>query len=98
MKPETLTLENPFTRMAQRMGLSETRAAGLLGVPVHTYRKWASGQRTPSASAYRVLDLLALMETLAPDLLAALVPIDEPPKRPRGRPAGKKPAGAETPL
>jgi len=80
--------ENPFSRMATRLALDETRAAGLMGVPVHTWRKWSTGQRQASASAYRVLDLIALMETMAPDMLAALIPAAVPaaPRR-RGRPA-----------
>ena len=45
------TTENPFARMAARLGLDETRAAGLMGVPVYTWRKWATGQRQASASA-----------------------------------------------
>lgn len=90
----TTTTENPFARMAARLGLDETRAAGLMGVPVYTWRKWASGQRQASASAYRVLELLAMMEALAPDLLAALVPV--PTVKPAR--AGRKPKMEKGPL
>lgn len=88
------TTENPFVRLAARLGLDETRAAGLMGVPVYTWRKWASGQRQASASAYRVLELLAMMEALAPDLLAALVPV--PTVKPAR--AGRKPKIEKGPL
>ena len=90
------TTENPFTLMAARLGLDETRAAGLMGVPVYTWRKWASGQRQASASAYRVLELLAMMEALAPDLLAALVPVATvKPARSRKKSPGKSDAHVE---
>lgn len=57
-----------------RRGLCETRAAGLLGVPVFTLRKWLAGQRAPSASAVRLLGVLGALEALAPALLEALEP------------------------
>lgn len=96
MTTETTTTENPFARLAARLGLDETRAAGLMGVPVYTWRKWASGQRQASASAYRVLDLLAMMEALAPDLLAALVPVATvKPARSRKKSPGKSDAHVE---
>lgn len=57
-----------------RRGLCETRAAGLLGVPVYTLRKWIAGQRAPSAAAVRLLGVLGALEALAPALLEALEP------------------------
>lgn len=72
-----------------RRGLDETRAAGLLGVPVFTLRKWTAGIRAPSAAAVRLLDVLVTLDTLAPALLDALTPPASAPKRPRGRPKTK---------
>ena len=57
-----------------RHNLCETQAAGLLGVPVFTLKKWTSAQRAPSASAVRLLEVLGLLEAVAPALLAALTP------------------------
>jgi len=71
----------------ERQALSDTRAAGLLGVPVFTLRKWTSGQRAPSAAAVRLLSVLGTLEALAPDVLAALTP-----------PEGSKPPRAKKPL
>ena len=75
-----------------RRGLSETRAADLLGVPVFTLRKWTAGQRAPSASAVRLLGVLGMLEALAPALLGALepapgpaTPAAEPAPAPTGR-------------
>jgi hypothetical protein len=61
-----------------RRGLSEARAADLLGVPVFTLRKWTAGQRAPSAAAIRLLEVLGMLEALAPALLGALEPAPEP--------------------
>lgn len=57
-----------------RLNLTETQGADYLGVPVHTLRKWSAGTRTPSAVAVRLLDVLDLLETLAPALHAGLLP------------------------
>ena len=70
-----------------RLALSEARAAGLLGVPVFTLRKWAAGQRAPSAAAVQLLAVLGTLEAIAPDVLAALTPPDAAaPTRGAGRP------------
>lgn len=74
--------------MMQRQALSEARAAGLLGVPVYTLRKWTAGQRAPSAAAVQLLAVLGTLEALAPAVLAALMPAPDattPPKS-AGRP------------
>jgi DNA-binding transcriptional regulator YiaG len=57
-----------------RHSLDKVQTAALLGVPVYTLRHWLAGTRHPTASAVRLLFVLCLVETLAPDLLAALVP------------------------
>ena len=63
--------------MIERLALTDTRAAGLLGVPVFTLRKWIAGQRAPSAAAVRLLAVLGTLEALAPNVLAALTPPPE---------------------
>ena len=73
--------------MIERLALTDTRAAGLLGVPVFTLRKWIAGQRAPSAAAVRLLAVLGTLEALAPNVLAALTPPpDAAPTRGAGRP------------
>jgi DNA-binding transcriptional regulator YiaG len=57
-----------------RHSLDRVQTAALLGVPVFTLRHWLAGTRNPTASAVRLLAVLCLVETLHPDLLAALVP------------------------
>ena len=57
-----------------RHSLDKVQTAALLGVPVYTLRHWLAGTRNPTSSAVRLLGVLCLLETLAPVLLAALVP------------------------
>ena len=79
-----------FVDLMARLDLNEARAAAYFGVPVFTYRKWLSGERAPSASVMRLVEVMGMVEALAPGLHAALLP--EPV--PRGRPKAK---GAEAP-
>ena len=89
-KPAPLPLfAQDLAALITRRGLDETRAAGLLGVPVFTLRKWTAGTRAPSAAAVRLLDVLVTLDTLSPALLDALTPPATAPKRPRGRPKTK---------
>jgi hypothetical protein len=76
----------------QRLGLTEARAAAYFGVPVFTLRKWRTGERAPGAAVARLVEVLGLVETLAPGIHSALVPAPSTSKR-RGRPVSK---GAET--
>ena len=57
-----------------RHSLDRVQTAALLGVPVFTLRHWLAGTRHPTSSAVRLLAVLCVLETLHPDLLAALVP------------------------
>lgn len=64
-----------LAQLAQRLSLSTQSMADYLGVPVHTLIKWQNGTRTPPAVAARLLAVLAIVETLAPELhRAALLP------------------------
>jgi DNA-binding transcriptional regulator YiaG len=57
-----------------RHQLTEAQAAGLLGVPVFTLRKWRTGTRAPNAAAVRLVEVLDMLAVLAPGLLAGLIP------------------------
>ena len=74
---------NPFQHLMSRLVLDETRAAAYLGVPVFTFRKWATGERKPSASAVRLLDVLSTLEVLAPALHAGFLPahVEQVPRK-----------------
>ena len=82
--------DNQFNALMTRLNLDETRAAAYLGVPVFTFRKWASGARKPSAATLRLLDVLGTVEVLAPALHAGFLPahvgeIQSKPKRHVGK-------------
>lgn len=70
----TAPTSNQFTHLMHRLGLDEPGAADYLGVPVFTFRKWASGERQPSAAVLRLLDVLGTVEALAPALHAGFLP------------------------
>lgn len=72
--PQSNPFADTLAALLQRQGLTDTQGAALLGVPVFTLRKWLTGQRTPSAAAVRLVDVLLTLEALAPDMLAALAP------------------------
>lgn len=69
-----------------RLNLDEPRAAAYFGVPVFTLRKWCSGEREPGAAVVRLLDVLGMVEALAPALHASfLPPVSQASPRTRGR-------------
>ena len=64
-------------RLAQtrfRLDLSPAEMADYLGVPIYTLRKWESGERGSSAAVMRLLDVLGMVEALAPALHASFLP------------------------
>lgn len=85
--PDSVAALHPFTvqlrELVSRLQLSDTRAAIYLGVPVATYRKWHAGTRAPAAVAVRLLDVLGMIEALAPGMHAHLIPAAVPRGRPR---------------
>lgn len=58
------------------LSLSEQGLADLMGVPIHTLKKWLAGQREPSASAIRLVDVLITLSVVAPDILSSLASED----------------------
>jgi DNA-binding transcriptional regulator YiaG len=70
--PNALTIR--IVETLNRLNLSDTQAADYLGVPVFTLRKWKTGERVPSAAVVRLLDVLGLVETLAPEIHFHLLP------------------------
>jgi transcriptional regulator with XRE-family HTH domain len=60
--------------LRSRLHLSPAQMADYLGVPIYTLRKWESGERGGSATLLRLLDVLGLVEALAPGLHSALLP------------------------
>ena len=57
-----------------RLGLTAQGAADYLGVPVPTIPKWIDGTRTPGAEVIGLLDVLGIVEAIAPSIHAAMLP------------------------
>ena len=57
-----------------RLNLDEPSAADYLGVPVFTLRKWLTGEREPGAAVIRLLDVLGIIEAMAPALHDSFLP------------------------
>jgi hypothetical protein len=60
--------------LRERLGLTPGQAAAYLGVPLATWRHWHDGMRSPPAAVERLLDVLGVVEALAPDIHARLLP------------------------
>lgn len=57
-----------------RLGMNQTQLGEYLGVPQTTVNNWFTGGRQPNKSVIRLLDVLATIETLAPNIHANLMP------------------------
>lgn len=78
-KPQTP--KNPGSTLALRLAQTRSRLdlfpaemADYLGVPIYTLRKWESGERGSSAAVMRLLDVLGMVEALAPALHESFLP------------------------
>ncbi|MHB1956104.1 MAG: helix-turn-helix domain-containing protein [Sulfobacillus sp.] len=71
---KTITLTEQIDGLIQRHQMSDAQAAEYLGVPISTIRNWRYGRREPSASAKRLVEILLMLETLAPGIHDSLVP------------------------
>ena len=60
----------------ERLHLDDTRGAAYLGVPVFTVRKWITGEREPGAAVARLLDVLGMVEAMAPALHDSFLPAE----------------------
>jgi DNA-binding transcriptional regulator YiaG len=58
----------------ERLQLTDKQAAEYLGVPVFTLRKWLTGEREPGAATYRLIEVLGMLEALAPAIHQSLLP------------------------
>jgi len=70
----TTEITERLAQTRQRLALTQARMALYLGVPTTTYQSWEMGLRDPSASVLRLLDVLGLVEAVAPGVHAQLLP------------------------
>ena len=78
-------LPSRLKTLSARLGFDEHRTAAYLGAPIGTYRKWLVGTRSPNAVVGRLLEVLGLLEALAPAIHDGLLPPAVVRRRP-GRP------------
>jgi hypothetical protein len=84
--PAPGTVAERVRQTVDRLNLDEGQAAAYFGVPVYTVRKWCTGEREPGAAVARLLDVLGLVEALAPALHGSfLPPVSTTPRRKPGR-------------
>ncbi len=57
---QKLAWDKSVAATRQKLGLSQTRFAGLLGISVRTLHHWEQGTRTPSGAARVLLRVVAL--------------------------------------
>jgi DNA-binding transcriptional regulator YiaG len=57
----------------ERLELTDNQAADYFGVPLFTLRKWLTGERAPGAATQKLLDVLGLIEAMAPALHDSLM-------------------------
>lgn len=60
--------------LMERHGWNQGQTAAYLGVPQGTFGNWLQGTRKPSQSVVRLLDVLGIVENLAPWLHTSLLP------------------------
>ena len=60
--------------LSKRLGLSIPRLATYLGVPHNTARNWYNGLRGIPAPVHKLIAVLGLVETLAPEIHDQLLP------------------------
>lgn len=84
---------NPDTLKTLRASLDLSLAGFSVysGVPVHTLRKWETGERKPDSASIRYLELLSMIRDRAPSLHNHLL------DRVNGQPATLAPAKPEKP-
>jgi len=67
-KPLDGSVADQVVQTVERLGLNDAQAAQYFAVPVFTVRKWMSGEREPGAAVARLLEVMGLLEALAPNL------------------------------
>lgn len=69
-----MNAQDQVRALVARHDLDDKGLAELLGVPETTARKWLDGARTPSAAAFRLIEILNTLDAIAPGLMVAFMP------------------------
>lgn len=67
-------MTNPIQTLKTRLNLSDVGVAAYLGVPRTTAINWLNGKRKPPAAAHRLIEVLRVIEVMAPDVHEHLLP------------------------
>jgi hypothetical protein len=89
--PNPGTVAERVRQTVDRLKLDEVQAAQYFGVPVFTVRKWCTGEREPGAAVARLLEVMGMLEALAPNLHQTFL-VNLTPRPTRGRRATPSPA------
>lgn len=89
-KPLAGSVGAQVAQTVERLKLNDAQAAQYFAVPVFTVRKWLTGEREPGAAVARLLEVMGLLEALAPNLHQTFL-VDLAPRVKRGRPGKPKP-------
>ena len=89
--PAPGTVAERVRQTVDRLNLDEAQAAQYFAVPVYTVRKWLTGEREPGAAVARLLEVMGLLEALAPNLHQTFL-VNLAPRPVRGRRATPSPA------
>jgi DNA-binding transcriptional regulator YiaG len=57
----------------ERLELTDNQAADYFGVPLFTLRKWLNGERAPGAATHRLVEVLGMLEAMAPAIHDSLL-------------------------
>ena len=68
------TISERIAAIQTRHNMTDSQVADYLGVPVHTLRNWRTGKRVPAAVVHKLLDVLGIIETIAPAIHGSLMP------------------------
>ena len=75
--PTLEPLKTPLNRikeMRSRLALSVADCADMLNVSTHALIKWENGSRAVSPATIRLIDILEMLEIMAPDMHAQFMP------------------------
>ena len=68
------TPDNRIIALRTRLSLSVDQCADMLNVSSYAVIKWENGTRTVSPATIRLIDILEMLEVMAPDMHAQFMP------------------------
>jgi DNA-binding transcriptional regulator YiaG len=69
---------NQITDLRTRLGFTVAQCAQYLGISTHAVIKYQNGTRAPSRALVRLIGVLQVIELMAPDIHAHMMPVEAP--------------------